>query len=159
MNGVSRSLSLTDSVSWQGHFWIWSFCREKMWVSFQKVDILNFLKNHPTPLKCLLPQGSFLWLCMFLPINYKSWIQYFTSLTIVLQSRTDVLRLISYLPGRHWFPLTSCTLWKSSCRNLKYVGGVFFFSKLCYCSCKQHFPNFSFMMCSHFKDTPSSASR
>lgn len=44
---------------------------------------------------------------MFLPINYKSCIQYFTSLTIILQSRTDVFRLISYLPGGHRFPLIS----------------------------------------------------
>lgn len=68
-----------------------------------KEDIKH-LRNHPTP------QGPYWWLCMFLPINYKS------HTYCQLFSKTDVFRLVSYLWGR-----TFSALWKSSYRNLLHL--------------------------------------
>lgn len=79
--------------TWERMFWIWSIYRErkKPWSK----------SRYSSSEKSSIPFSS--WLCMFLPLDYKSHIH----CQLFSKYKTDVFRLISYLAGRHWLWLIS----------------------------------------------------
>lgn len=104
MNSMSRSLSLTDSVSWHGLVsgkFLDPLQSKKKRSLVPKV--LHLKKKKKILMKRLIlkrPSYVFACFCPLITIDMKP---------VTLQNRTDVFRLILDLPGRCWFPFISIT--------------------------------------------------